>query len=107
METGRAQFIADGAAQFAAERGGVRTRGYAVAPPTGAQRPRGEGVQKSRASCHELLTEQLQNEPATSRHWRASVLEFASALAPWYTHDIQSGRGLPHSKTWRMKLRSM
>jgi hypothetical protein len=39
--------------------------------------------------------------------WRVSVLDCASPLALSMTHDLQSGSGLPHSKTWRSYQRFM
>jgi hypothetical protein len=39
--------------------------------------------------------------------WRVSVLDCASPLALSMTHDLQSGSGLPHSKTWRSCQRFM
>jgi hypothetical protein len=38
---------------------------------------------------------------------RVSVLDCASPLALSMTHDLQSGSGLPHSKTWRSYQRFM
>jgi hypothetical protein len=39
--------------------------------------------------------------------WRVSVLDCASPLALSMIHDLQSGSGLPYSKTWRLYERFM
>ncbi len=107
MESGRAQLIADGATQFAAERGRVRAWGHAIAAPTRPQWPERaeEGEAKFPEGRKELPHPQSLPKPEESRHRRVSVLECASPLALSHTHAIQSGRGLPHSKTLRTKLR--